>query len=424
MVPPGTKLAPKPEAIKDWSTLTADEKKLFTRQMEIFAGFGEYADTEIGRLVDAIKDMGQLDNTLVFYILGDNGTSAEGGMDGMFNEMTYFNGVAGNRRGHPEALRRARAGRCRIRTWPPAGRWRRHAVHVDEAGGVELRRHAERMIVSLAEARHGEGRGALAVPSRHRRRADRARSGGLPEPKSVNGTLQAPIEGVSMVYAFDEAKAESRHKIQYFEIFGNRAIYADGWFAGTIHKAPWEAKPRAALLDDKWELYDTRSDFSLANDLAAANPAKLKELQDLFLKEAVKYRVLPIDDRGIERPNAKLAGRPDLMGDRTSLTLHAGMTGMSENVFINMKNRSLTITADVEIPKGGANGVILAQGGRFGGWRLYLKDGKPIYDYNFLGLEHFRVARRRPFPRARRRFASTSPMTAAASARAAWEPSA
>ena len=221
---------------------------------------------------------------------------------------------------------------------------------------------------------------------------------GLPEPKIVNGTPQTPIEGVSMVYTFDDAKAESRHKVQYFEMFGNRAIYADGWFAGTIHKAPWEAKPRAALLDDKWELYDTRNDFSLANDLAAQNPAKLKELQDLFMKEAVKYHVLPIDDRSIERLNAKLAGRPDLMGDRTSLTLYAGMTGMSENVFINVKNRSLTITADVEIPAGGANGVILAQGGRFGGWSLYMKGGKPIYTYNFLGLQRFTVAAAQAVP--------------------------
>jgi arylsulfatase len=221
---------------------------------------------------------------------------------------------------------------------------------------------------------------------------------GLPEPKVVNGTPQAPIEGVSMVYTFDDGKAESRHKTQYFEIFGNRAIYADGWFAGTIHRAPWEAKPRAALLDDKWELYDTRNDFSLANDLAAENPAKLKELQDLFMKEAVKYRVLPVDDRFLERINAKLVGRPDLMGDRTSLTLHAGMKGMSENVFLNMKNRSFTITADVEIQAGGSNGVILAQGGRFGGWSLYFKGGKPIYAYNFLGLQRYTVAAAQAVP--------------------------
>jgi arylsulfatase len=214
----------------------------------------------------------------------------------------------------------------------------------------------------------------------------------LPEPKSVNGTVQEPIEGVSMLYTFDAPKAESRHKVQYFEIFGNRAIYADGWFAGTIHRAPWEMTPRRPLLDDKWELYDTRTDFSLASDLAAQNPAKVKELQDLFMKEAVKYRVLPIDDRVVERVNAKIAGRPDLMGDRTSLTLHAGMKGMSENVFLNVKNRSLTITADIDSPPGGASGVILAQGGRFGGWSLYMKAGKPIYVYNFIGLQRSTVA--------------------------------
>ena len=180
--------------------------------------------------------------------------------------------------------------------------------------------------------------------------------------------------------------------MQYFEIFANRGIYADGWFAGTVHKAPWEEKPRTELLKDKWELYDTRADFSLVDDLSPKNPAKLKELQDLFMKEAVKYRVLPIDDRSVERVNAKLAGRPDLMGDRTSLTLHAGMKGMSENVFLNVKNRSLTITADVEIPAGGANGVILAQGGRFGGWSLYMKAGKPVYTYNFIGIQRFTVA--------------------------------
>jgi len=221
---------------------------------------------------------------------------------------------------------------------------------------------------------------------------------GLPEPRSVNGTVQKPIEGVSMAYTFDDPKAESRHKVQYFEIFGNRAIYADGWFAGTIHRAPWEPKPRVALLEDRWELYDTRNDFSLASDLAAQNPAKLKELQDLFMKEAVKYNVLPIDDRLFERLDAKQVGRPDLMGDRMSLTLHAGMTGMSENAFINVKNRSVTITADLEIPKGGANGAILAQGGRFGGWSLYLKGGRPAYSYNFLGLQRTTIAGKQGVP--------------------------
>lgn len=219
---------------------------------------------------------------------------------------------------------------------------------------------------------------------------------GLPEPKVVNGTVQAPIEGTSMVYTFANPNATSRHYVQYFEILGNRGIYANGWLAGTIHRAPWEMKPRAAPLDDKWELYNTKEDFSLANDLAAKNPVKLKELQELFLKEAVKYRVLPIDDRVLERLNAAMAGRPDLMAGRTSLTVYEGMIGMSENVFINLKNKSHTITADVDIPQGGANGVILAQAGRFGGWSLYMKDGKPTYTYNFLGLQRFTVASSQP----------------------------
>jgi arylsulfatase len=214
----------------------------------------------------------------------------------------------------------------------------------------------------------------------------------LPEPKSVNGTVQSPIEGVSMVYAFDQAEAKSTHQTQYFEVCGNRAIYHDGWLAGTVHKAPWEKQPRHKLKDDQWELYDTRKDFSLANDVAAANPAKLKELQDIFLKEASQYRVLPIDDRLIERLVASSAGRPDLMGDRMLLTLSPGMNSMSENVFINIKNRSSSITADLVIPEGGAKGVILAQGGRFGGWSLYLKDGKPTYCYNFAGLQEYKIS--------------------------------
>jgi arylsulfatase len=201
-----------------------------------------------------------------------------------------------------------------------------------------------------------------------------------------------------MLYTLNDAQARDRHVTQYFEIFGNRAIYHDGWFAGTVHRAAWEQKPRAALENDTWELYDTRTDFSLGNDLAKKNPEKLKEMQDLFMKEAVKYSVLPIDDRVLERVNAALVGRPDLMAGRTSLTVFEGMTGMSENVFINTKNRSHTITAEVIIPKGGAKGVILAQAGRFGGWSLYLKDGKPTYTYNFLGLKRFTIAAKNPVP--------------------------
>jgi len=221
---------------------------------------------------------------------------------------------------------------------------------------------------------------------------------GLPEPKVVNGIPQTPIEGVSMLYSFNESQAKDRHLTQYFEIFGNRAIYHDGWLAGTVHKAPWDLKPRATLENDKWELYDTRADFSLSNDLAGKNPEKLKEMQELFMKEAVKYSVLPIDDRFLERINASLVGRPDLMSGRNSLTVYEGMTGMTENVMINTKNRSHTVTAEVTIPKGGAKGVIIAQAGRFGGWSLYLKNGKPTYTYNYLGLKRFTIAARNAVP--------------------------
>jgi len=201
------------------------------------------------------------------------------------------------------------------------------------------------------------------------------------------------MDGTSLVYTFAHAKARDRHVTQYFEMFGNRAMYHDGWFARTIHKAPWERHPRRGLAEDIWELYDTRSDFSLVNDLSGKHPEKLKELQALFMREAKDNHVLPIDDRTVERVNAAIAGRPDLMAGRTSLTLAEGMTGMTENVFLNVKNKSKTIVAEVEIPAGVvANGAIIVQGGRFGGWALYVKDGVPAYDYNFLGLQRFTVA--------------------------------
>jgi arylsulfatase len=398
VVPPDTKLAPKPSAIKDWDKLTADEKKLFARQMEVFAGFAEHTDFEIGRLINAISDMGQLGNTLVFYILGDNGASAEGGMNGMFNEMTYFNGVTETVQdilkhyddlGGPMTYSHHAAG------WAVAGdtpfTWTKQVA--SNYGGTR-----NGMVIHWPKG--VKGKGELRPQWHHV--IDIAptilEAAGLPEPKVVNGVQQTPIEGVSMLYSFNDAQARDRHLTQYFEIFGNRAIYHDGWLAGTIHKAPWEQKPRATLENDTWELYDTRTDFSLANDLSGKNPEKLKEMKDLFMKEAEKYYVFPIDDRSIERVNPALAGRPDLMAGRTTLTVYEGMTGMSENVFINTKNRSHTITAEVTIPKGGAKGVILAQAGRFGGWSLYLKNGKAMYTYNFLGLKRFTIAAKQAVP--------------------------
>jgi hypothetical protein len=221
---------------------------------------------------------------------------------------------------------------------------------------------------------------------------------GLPEPKVVNGVPQVPIEGTSMAYSFNDAEAAERHTIQYFEMFGNRALYHNGWFARTIHRAPWEMTDFPPLETDVWDLYNAREDFSLTNNLAETYPEKLEEMKSLFLWQAEIYHVLPIDDRVVERTNPAIAGRPDIMAGRTSLILYEGMEGMMENTFINIKNRSFSITADINLSKKGTQGVVLTQGGRFGGWCLYLIDGKPEFTYNFLGLERYVVSSSEKLP--------------------------
>ncbi|GAB4343869.1 MAG: arylsulfatase [Candidatus Abyssubacteria bacterium] len=391
IVPKGTKLAPKPEAIPDWDTLSADERRLFARQAEVFAAFVEMTDYEIGRVVDAIEETGQLDNTLIFLIYGDNGTSAEGGRSGMFSEMTYFNAVQEkvedmlkvmDKWGGPETYPHMAAGWAVMFDTPY--QWTKQVA--SDPGGTKVG-------TAIRWPKGIRAKGELRKQFHHV--IDVAptilEAAGLPEPKVVNGVAQHPMDGVSMVYTFDNAKAKDQHVTQYFEMFGNRAMYHDGWFARTIHKAPWEEKPRRPLAEDIWELYDTRTDFSLVNDLSKKEPKKLAEMQALFMKEAEKNYALPIDDRVFERVNAELVGRPDLMAGRTSITLAERMTGMTENVFLNIKNKSKTITAEVEVPQGDANGAIIVQGGRFGGWALYVKDGVPAYDYNFLGLQRFTV---------------------------------
>jgi arylsulfatase len=396
VVPAGTKLAPKPEFIQDWAALSADERRLFARQAEVFAAYLEMTDHEIGRVMQAVEDVGALDDTLVFYIVGDNGTSAEGGANGLSNEYTYFNGVPEqvpdllkvlDEWGSPETYPHMAAGWAVALDAPFA--WTKQVA--SSFGGTR-----NGMVVHWPKGIRAKGE----LRSQFHHVIDVAptilEAANLPEPKVVNGTPQIPMEGVSMAYSFDDAKAKDRHVTQYFEISGNRAIYHDGWLAGTVHRAPWEYDPRRGLAEDVWELYDVRTDFSLASDLAARNPAKLAELQALFMKEAEKYHVLPIDDRGLERAIAARVGRPDLMAGRTSLTLGEGMTGMLENVFLDVKNKSKTITAEVEVPAGGAKGTILAQGGRFGGWALYVKDGRPAYDYNWLGMQRSSVAAPQP----------------------------
>ncbi len=392
IIPENTNLPPKPKDLKDWKKLSKDEKKLFARQAEVFAGFMEMTDYEVGRLMDAIKDIGELDNTLFIFIAGDNGTSAEGGFVGMYNEMTYFNGVEEK----VEDL------------IPLIDDWGLENTFPHMAAGWAVAFDAPFKWTKQVASDFGGTRNGMII---HYPKGIKERNGirtqfshvidiaptvleiaGLPEPKVVNGVPQTPIEGTSMAYTFNNAKAAERHTIQYFEMFGNRAIYNNGWFARTIHRAPWETDNLRPLESDVWDLYHVDQDFSLTNNLAAKYPEKLKEMESLFMWQAQKYHVLPIDDRTIERTNAELAGRPDLLGDRKSLTLYEGMEGMMENTFMNIKNKSFSVNADLVIPKGGAKGVILSQGGRFGGWSAYLREGKPEFTYNFLGLERYVIS--------------------------------
>ncbi|MCL7979792.1 MAG: arylsulfatase, partial [marine benthic group bacterium] len=392
ITPAGTQLAPKPEAIPDWDELSDDEQRLFKRQAEVFAAYISFTDHQIGRVIEAVKQTGQMDNTLIFLIYGDNGTSGEGGRNGMFSEMTYFNGVQET---VPQMLEH-------IDEWGSA------ATYPHMAAGWAVAFDTPYQWMKQMAADHGGTKVGMAVhwPAGFETKGElrtqfhhvidvaptMLEAAGLPEPTVVNGTPQRPMDGVSMVYSFDAPDAPDRHTVQYFEMFGNRGMYKDGWFARTIHRAPWEMQPRRPLAEDIWELYDTRTDFSLVNDLSAEHPDKLAELQALFMEEASANHALPIDDRLMERVLASQVGRPDLMAGRTSLTLAEGMTGMTENIFLNIKNTSNTVTAEVEVPEDGGNGIIIAQGGRFGGWALYVKDGVPAYDYNFLGLERYTVA--------------------------------
>ena len=396
IIPENTNLAPKPKDIKDWNKLSSNERRLFARQAEVFAGFMEMTDYEVGRLMDAISEIGEMDNTLVIFIAGDNGTSAEGGMVGMYNEMTYFNGVEEK----VEDL------------IPLIDDWGLENTFPHMAAGWAVAFDAPFTWTKQVASDFGGTRNGMII---HYPKGVKEKNGirtqfshaidiaptvleaaGLPEPKVVNGVPQTPIEGTSLVYSFNDAKAAERHTIQYFEMFGNRGIYNNGWFARTIHRFPWVTDKLTPLDADVWDLYNVTEDFSLSNNLASKNPKKLEEMKSLFMAEAEKYHVLPIDDRTIMRTNAELAGRPDLLGSRKSLTLYEGMEGMMENTFMNIKNKSFSISSDIEVPKGGAKGVILSQGGRFGGWSLYLKDGKPEFTYNYLGLERYVVSAKEP----------------------------
>jgi arylsulfatase A-like enzyme len=392
VIPADAKLTPRPAEIPAWDDMSADQKRLFERQMETFAGFAEQTDYEVGRLVAQLEALGELDNTIFFYIVGDNGASAEGGPEGTYNEMMALNGIAGKADqmmdhikdwGGPNTFPHFAIGWAWATNAP--FQWTKQVA--SHFGGTR-----NGMVLRWPQGfkSHGE------IRSQFHHVIDVAptvlEAARIPEPKTVNGVEQYPMDGISMLYTVDDAKAADRRKTQYFEMFGNRAIYHDGWIAATRHSIPWLMVPLPPLAEDKWELYNIDKDFSEADDLAAKNPEKLKELQDLFMKEAERNHVLPIDDRRSERFDPSIAGRPDLLGGRKTLTVYAGMTGIMENAFINVKGVHHSVTAEVEVPDSKTDGVIIAQAGYFGGWALYMKGGRVHHDYNFFGLEHTNVA--------------------------------
>jgi arylsulfatase A-like enzyme len=396
VIPAGTRLTPRPKEIPAWDDMSADQKRLFERQMETFAGFAEHTDHEVGRLVAQLEALGELDNTLFFYIVGDNGASAEGGPEGTYNEMMALNGIVGTydqMAGHVE-------------DWGAPTTFPHYAIGWAWATNTPFQ-WTKQVASHFGGTRNGM---VLSWPA-HIKASGEIRSQfhhvidvaptaleatGIPEPKMVNGIEQRAMDGVSMLYSTDAAQAPGRRKTQYFEMFGNRAIYHEGWVAATRHSIPWLIAPLPALADDVWELYNVDQDFSEADDLAAKNPDKLRELQALFMQEAERNHVLPIDDRRVERFVPSIAGRPDLLNGRTSMTVFDGMTGIMENAFINVKGVRHSITAEVVVPDAKTEGVIIAQAGYFGGWSLYMKGGRAVHDYNFFGLAHTKVASKTP----------------------------
>jgi arylsulfatase len=391
VIPPDCELTKRHPEIPAWDAIDPEMKPVLARQMEIYAGFLEHTDYHVGLLLDALEDLEVLDDTLIYYIFGDNGASAEGTLQGTFSEMISCQAPSLEtpeflkkniaKFGGPEAYNHYAVGWAHAMDTPY--QWTKQVA--SHFGGTRNGTivHWPKGIKAKGEVRPQFHHVIDVAPTI-------LEAAGIPEPTFVNGIQQKPYEGVSMLYSFDDAKAAERHETQYFEMVGNRGIYHKGWTAVTKHRTPWETGivKLPAFDDDVWELYDTNTDWTQARDLARELPDKLHELQRLWLIEAAKHNVLPLDDRLAERMNSDLSGRPTLLHGNRQL-LFGGMGRLNEGVVVNSHNKSHAVTAEVVVPESGAQGVIAAQGGLFGGWSLYAKDGKPKYCYNFLGLRYF-----------------------------------
>jgi arylsulfatase A-like enzyme len=398
VIPPEAELTKRHPQIPAWEDVPAELVPVLTREMEVYAGFLEHTDYHVGRLIDALADLEILEDTLIYYIIGDNGASAEGGPRGTFNEMANLNNIEvfmttefliAHRDGFgtPDSYNHYAVGWAHAMDAPyqwtkqVASHWggTRNGTIVHWPNGIQAKGEVRSQFSHVIDV-------APTV----------LEAAGLPQPVVVNSVQQKPLEGVSMVYSFDDARAAERHTTQYFEMFVNRGIYHKGWTAVTRHSIPFVVEPLPAFDDDVWELYSPE-DWTQAHDLSKEMPGKLHELQRLFLIEAVKYNVLPLDDRRVERFNTDLAGRPTLIKGKTQL-LFSGMQRLGENVTLNLKNKSHAVTAEVWAPEKGANGVLITQGGQFGGWSLYVKDGILKYCYNLLGVQRFYTAANTPLP--------------------------
>jgi arylsulfatase A-like enzyme len=400
VIPADSVLTPRPEEIPAWNDMPENMKKVLSRQMETYAGFMEYTDHHVGRLLDSIEKLGAMDNTLVYYIVGDNGASAEGTMNGAFNEMANFNGLAEletpeflmeriDKLGGPESYNHYSVAWAHALNTPY--QWTKQVA--SHWGGTRNGTivHWPKGFTAKGEVRHQFTHVIDVAPTI-------LEAAKLPQPESVNGIRQDPIEGVSMMYAFHDANAAEQHETQYFEMFGNRSVYHKGWTAVTKHRNPWQlvGVKTVPFDEDVWELYSDK-DWTQSKDLSKEMPEKLAELQRQFLIEATRYKVLPLDDRTAERMNSDTAGRPTLIRGTQQL-LFGGMGRLGENCVLNLKNKSHSVTAEIDVPKDGAEGVIVCQGANIGGWSLYAKGGKLKYCYNVIGVNHYFVESEQTLP--------------------------